>query len=218
MGLTGYAPLHDTTVTTTLADSYPSCLPVCLPAWPLQYAKEIKHTHSSSWTPEQILKSEKFFLILIYATNFDNLLPKESIYPTYVHTLPFPSLGGGQWVLQVLVLLLVLVMLLMDFPFYFPFLNCIDWELCHNLRKPLECLSVPATFCAPIRWWPQVGSVFRNVLDFFFGGNISDSCRDFLLVEDGRRFAWFLGSFIEIIYLFYNLKGFLLRNISKQVG
>lgn len=152
-------------------------------------------THTLNPSLSKYWKVKSFFLILIYDTNFDNLLPKESIYRTYVHTLPLPSMRGGQWVLQVL---LVLVMLLMDFPFYFPFLNCIDWELCHNLRKPLECLSVPATFCAPIRWWPQVGSVLQKCFRFLFWGK--RFIQWFLLVEDDRWFTWFLKNFIESFF------------------
>lgn len=103
---------------------------------------------SSSWFMPQIL--------IIYC-------PRKCTLPTcmyctwYVRVCSQP-LRGGQWVIRVLVQPLVLVMLLMDF--LFP-LNCTDWELCHNLRKPFECLYVPPTFCVPIRWWPQVGSVLE---------------------------------------------------------
>lgn len=154
-------PLHDTTVTTTQADSYP------VSAWPLQYAIEIKHTHDiplATFDPRANIEKWKVFssswfmpqILIIYC-------PRKCTLPTcmyctwYVRVCSQP-LRGGQWVIRVLVQPLVLVMLLMDF--LFP-LNCTDWELCHNLRKPFECLYVPPTFCVPIRWWPQVGSVLE---------------------------------------------------------
>lgn len=90
-------PLHDTTVTTTQADSYP------VSAWPLQYAKEIKHTHDfplATFRPQsKYWKVKSFFLILIYATNFDNLLPKK-VYTAHMYVLymvctsMFPTLEG----------------------------------------------------------------------------------------------------------------------------
>lgn len=90
-------PLHDTTVTTTQADSYP------VSAWPLQYAKEIKHTHTTSpplhLRPlSKYWKVKSFFFILIYATNFDNLLPKKvytvHIYMVWYMVCMLPTLEG----------------------------------------------------------------------------------------------------------------------------
>lgn len=107
--------LHDTTVTTTLADSYPGLTTsIC----------QRNQTHTRDpWA--NIEKCKVFFLILIYATNFDNLLRTECIFHTHTHT-PVPNSWGGRWVgCMVSGLFKCLLccwfywfLLLMDFPFF----------------------------------------------------------------------------------------------------